>query len=128
MSYFFFSSRRLHTICSLVTGVQTCALPISGTERIRTHNVTPNYREIGHVDSWKRLNGRAQRLQAGDRRVEERRVVQECDSTCSTRWSPPHNKKKRHVEYQQLQEIHHNLNVSVHTIGTLNTSTNPKKK
>src|SRR3546814_8628835 len=27
---FFFSSRRRHTICALVTGVQTCALPISG--------------------------------------------------------------------------------------------------
>src|SRR3546814_6680117 len=26
---FFFSSRRLHTRCALVTGVQTCALPIS---------------------------------------------------------------------------------------------------
>src|SRR3546814_19265535 len=26
---FFFSSRRRHTRCSLVTGVQTCALPIS---------------------------------------------------------------------------------------------------
>src|SRR3546814_2802454 len=26
----FFSSRRRHTICALVTGVQTCALPISG--------------------------------------------------------------------------------------------------
>src|SRR3546814_4760420 len=25
----FFSSRRLHTRCALVTGVQTCALPIS---------------------------------------------------------------------------------------------------
>src|SRR3546814_1050316 len=25
---FFFSSRRRHTICALVTGVQTCALPI----------------------------------------------------------------------------------------------------
>src|SRR3546814_12513007 len=25
----FFSSRRRHTICTLVTGVQTCALPIS---------------------------------------------------------------------------------------------------
>src|SRR3546814_4245048 len=29
-SFFFFSSRRLHTRCALVTGVQTCALPISG--------------------------------------------------------------------------------------------------
>src|SRR3546814_7709681 len=26
---FFFSSRRRHTSCALVTGVQTCALPIS---------------------------------------------------------------------------------------------------
>src|SRR3546814_7159070 len=26
---FYFSSRRLHTRCALVTGVQTCALPIS---------------------------------------------------------------------------------------------------
>src|SRR3546814_8099753 len=31
---FFFSSRRRHTRCALVTGVQTCALPIS-RERIR---------------------------------------------------------------------------------------------
>src|SRR3546814_20968820 len=29
MIFFFFSSRRRHTRCALVTGVQTCALPIS---------------------------------------------------------------------------------------------------
>src|SRR3546814_9189286 len=29
---FFFSSRRRHTRCALVTGVQTCALPISFDE------------------------------------------------------------------------------------------------
>src|SRR3546814_5917276 len=29
MLLFFFSSRRRHTRCALVTGVQTCALPIS---------------------------------------------------------------------------------------------------
>src|SRR3546814_3975510 len=28
MSFVFFSSRRRHTSCALVTGVQTCALPI----------------------------------------------------------------------------------------------------
>src|SRR3546814_4860307 len=28
MYFFVFSSRRRHTICALVTGVQTCALPI----------------------------------------------------------------------------------------------------
>src|SRR3546814_6073391 len=29
-AWFFFSSRRRHTRCALVTGVQTCALPILG--------------------------------------------------------------------------------------------------
>src|SRR3546814_17004169 len=29
LRFFFFSSRRRHTRCALVTGVQTCALPIS---------------------------------------------------------------------------------------------------
>src|SRR3546814_8498889 len=31
--FFFFSSRRRHTRCALVTGVQTCALPISLASR-----------------------------------------------------------------------------------------------
>src|SRR3546814_2786448 len=32
---FFFSSRRRHTICALVTGVQTCALPICLLRKVR---------------------------------------------------------------------------------------------
>src|SRR3546814_1050808 len=32
---FFFASRRRHTRCALVTGVQTCALPISGDGRVQ---------------------------------------------------------------------------------------------
>src|SRR3546814_10735180 len=32
MIFFFFSSRRRHTRCALVTGVQTCALPIFGSD------------------------------------------------------------------------------------------------
>src|SRR3546814_6565044 len=31
---FFFSSRRRHTRCALVTGVQTCALPISANDDV----------------------------------------------------------------------------------------------
>src|SRR3546814_1825878 len=31
----FFSSRRRHTRCALVTGVQTCALPIAVLRRLR---------------------------------------------------------------------------------------------
>src|SRR3546814_19530101 len=33
--FFFFSSRRRHTRCALVTGVQTCALPISSPFGLR---------------------------------------------------------------------------------------------
>src|SRR3546814_7795008 len=36
---FFFSSRRRHTRCALVTGVQTCALPIFGETRGDTCHV-----------------------------------------------------------------------------------------
>src|SRR3546814_18062472 len=32
--FFFFSSRRRHTRCALVTGVQTCALPISSGRKL----------------------------------------------------------------------------------------------
>src|SRR3546814_5349433 len=35
----FFSSRRRHTICALVTGVQTCALPICSTGEGRRQDV-----------------------------------------------------------------------------------------
>src|SRR3546814_4286792 len=33
LCFFFFSSRRRHTRCALVTGVQTCALPISAARK-----------------------------------------------------------------------------------------------
>src|SRR3546814_9896060 len=35
--FFFVSSRRRHTRCALVTGVQTCALPISDNSRSLIH-------------------------------------------------------------------------------------------
>src|SRR3546814_7597099 len=38
---FFFSSRRRHTRCALVTGVQTCALPISAGNRYTLGYVSP---------------------------------------------------------------------------------------
>src|SRR3546814_1538331 len=39
--FLFFSSRRRHTRCALVTGVQTCALPISGPTDVRIVEVGP---------------------------------------------------------------------------------------
>src|SRR3546814_10793978 len=45
--FFFFSSRRRHTRCALVTGVQTCALPILACEwaqdGIRVNAIAPGY-------------------------------------------------------------------------------------
>src|SRR3546814_6344723 len=44
---FFFSSRRRHTRCALVTGVQTCALPISRcVDSILEKTTYPNYEII----------------------------------------------------------------------------------
>src|SRR3546814_10342282 len=55
---FFFSSRRRHTRCALVTGVQTCALPICHPPNLRQpvvttptearRNTTPTLRPDGH--------------------------------------------------------------------------------
>src|SRR3546814_3209467 len=73
---FFFSSRRRHTRCALVTGVQTCALPICLHEKLALIDFEADrlYPPEGSVD----------------RRSEERRVGKECVSTCRSRWSPYH--------------------------------------
>src|SRR3546814_10315518 len=49
---FFFSSRRRHTRCALVTGVQTCALPISSAAGRRT---LPPRRDIRRRIPMRRL-------------------------------------------------------------------------
>src|SRR3546814_9457337 len=95
---FLFSSRRRHTRCALVTGVQTCALPIwrLTDELIKArptfHYRLPNARladpQWSIVREWN-LWVRVERL-AHDRRSEERRVGKECVSTCRSRWSPYH--------------------------------------
>src|SRR3546814_11888480 len=46
---FFFSSRRRHTRCALVTGVQTCALPICRV-RFQQHDVTRDQPPPGRFD------------------------------------------------------------------------------
>src|SRR3546814_8883667 len=86
--HFFFSSRRRHTRCALVTGVQTCALPISrrpdGSRRAsRKVGVSVLGCEIKEEAS---AEGRCR----GTFRSEERRVGKECVSTCRSRWSPYH--------------------------------------
>src|SRR3546814_3072862 len=69
--FFFFSSRRRHTRCALVTGVQTCALPIcshrnfqsvgatggvyKGQGRIRRSLMNYAYKEIGRASCRERV-------------------------------------------------------------------------
>src|SRR3546814_1140997 len=113
--FFFFSSRRRHTSCALVTGVQTCALPIFHMG----HALTFTVQDI--LIRYNRMAGRDALWQPGtdhagiatqmvvernlaaegiDRRdlgreafvakvrSEERRVGKEGVSTCRSRWSP----------------------------------------
>src|SRR5881409_4315411 len=79
--FFFFSSRRRHTRCETVTGVQTCALPISPRRR------------RGRESRWERDAEIAQ--QAHEVRSEERRVGKECSLTCRSRGGADHLKKKK---------------------------------
>src|SRR3546814_7278919 len=82
---FFFSSRRRHTRCALVTGVQTCALPISPGLRRR-------------CGAWKERRGScrlaccrsvahetAQLLEHGERFLADRAVLIDADPQCHRR-------------------------------------------
>src|SRR3546814_19344015 len=91
---FFVSSRRRHTRCALVTGVQTCALPISArpARRRKSCRQWPSQRRgrrSGSCPSRMRRHGGAETLPPlplpGN--SEERRVGEECVSTCIFRGS-----------------------------------------
>src|SRR3546814_1066121 len=91
---FFFSSRRRHTRCALVTGVQTCALPISvvalnvqDTDVVKAGQLLV---QLDPADATIALEQAKAQLAQAVRRSEERRVGKECVSTCRSRWSPYH--------------------------------------
>src|SRR3546814_5373285 len=105
---FFFSRRRRHTRCALVTGVQTCALPIwkiGSRKRFSLPYIT--WESFGQRECEKKENhdkitcGRARVINplAGccaspaSGRSEERRVGKECVSTCRSRWLADNLKK-----------------------------------
>src|SRR3546814_17829722 len=89
--YFFFSSRRRHTRCALVTGVQTCALPISPSTNQRKNAAAPIAANciVAAAPEFP-----AMRLAPHQGRSEERRVGIECVSTCRSRWSADHSNKE----------------------------------
>src|SRR3546814_13768499 len=98
---FFFSSRRRHTRCALVTGVQTCALPIwpEGGEHQGAGALLGQRHDVG---------GACEAV-----RSEERRVGKECVSTCRSRWSPYHYKNKRQHQNETVL-IHRKQNIIAH--------------
>src|SRR3546814_2218648 len=107
--FFVFSSRRRHTRCALVNGVQTCALPISQrialVDPLHVCEMLDAVAEEGPLEVHVRIeDARAElefdlaRLEHGPTplhavcasRSEERRVGKGCVSTCRSRWEPYH--------------------------------------
>src|SRR3546814_1669022 len=89
----FFSSRRRHTRCALVTGVQTCALSICfATGAVFSmRNVDLALREPAVPGAEQARPAATRNYHAGQPdRSEERRVGKGCVSTCRSRWSPYH--------------------------------------
>src|SRR3546814_7655486 len=60
--FFFFSSRRRHTRCALVTGVQTCALPISLGQSMMARALMPERSTSPQWPSWMSLSPAALQL------------------------------------------------------------------
>src|SRR3546814_2421530 len=96
--YFFFSSRRRHTICALVTGVQTCALPIfrlamahmvDGIDGVARRGQPRRDRTVSAGVLGIAVGEQHHRLRVAGR-SEERRGGEECVNTCRSRWLPYH--------------------------------------
>src|SRR3546814_16884185 len=111
---FCFSSRRRHSSCALVTGVQTCALPISvtattclmgsATPASRSQFMATSALASGSVvvNDFEAMMTSVRR---GSSRSEERRVGKECVRTCRSRWSRSHEKKK-HRPVKEISDKH----------------------
>src|SRR3546814_17952222 len=119
--FFFLSSRRRHTRCALVTGVQTCALPIwreparrgvilltgaraESVAALRSAGYGVENAAIEGLDlSVTRLTvpqGRSlSRALKQVRRTEERRVGKECVRTCRSRGAPYHLNNNQNDNY-----------------------------
>ena len=69
---FFFSSRRRHTRCADVTGVQTCALPILITHPVARHieRITLDIKVVG-----RRITGDGTGVLIGRDRIDRKSVV-----------------------------------------------------
>src|SRR3546814_18115607 len=93
---FFFSSRRRHTRCALVAGVQTCALPISPLDQpfpTQAREERSRLTARQPVALTNEALGNLPLDPALDKDRKSVRVGKEGVSTCRSRWSPYHSKK-----------------------------------
>src|SRR3546814_11558843 len=109
---FFFASRIRHTRCALVTGVQTCALPILAGGQSPSDDLLARgqrWAAAMRADDPTRLGPGERVAQVGTqllfgsegahrraRTSEERRVGEDCVRTSRSRWSPYHSKKNQY--------------------------------
>src|SRR3546814_19565879 len=108
----FFSSRRRHTICALVTGVQTCALPSWQVETGNRLNLVTAFIVLlagtGSDHQITKWSAKACEQHTGmgkpraKVRSEESRVGKECVRQCRTRWMPYYVKKKHKIKRKGL--------------------------
>src|SRR3546814_4578462 len=93
---FFFSSRSRHTRCALVTGVQTCALPIflivlqSCSIHAPTGSAHGKFAQPCRQERVRHRSVKWSWRAFRKDRSEERSVGKESVSTCRSRWSPEH--------------------------------------
>src|SRR3546814_7643970 len=113
---FFLASRRRHTRCALVTGVQTCALPISldpvvvpvllvaflvqhmgaggrGGAQGPSEQAAQEYEAVLHGEAGGLAMLPNPYGTSVSSRSEQRRVWKVCVITCRSRWSPFHYKQ-----------------------------------
>src|SRR3546814_14001415 len=125
---FFFASRGRHTRCVLVTGVQTCALPIffvrfsrqqspcrKDVFLIKTHQSFHTLKQPFTTITDERHHVFIPHQLCLNMRSEERRAGKECVSTCRSLWSPNHYKKKKQRKSDRFITVHTELNIKLHT-------------
>src|SRR3546814_10744097 len=109
--FFFFSSRRRHTRCALVTGVQTCALPISAPRASAEALCEDAHRAYRSGVNWDDLRyflelARTGKLTAAARRLSvEHTTVSRRVQACEASAGAPLRSEEHTSELQSLMRI-----------------------
>src|SRR3546814_19755948 len=109
---FFVSSRRRHTICALVTGVQTCSLPISLARALQRftglapddlYGFESDEADVRYI--FQTGNERAQRILKIDDLDHHGSITFEHMAAVDVRRRPKHDQRLKHRETRHLPKI-----------------------